>query len=132
MACIIISTLAVLLGSAINAADIDQYGQEVPMHQHGAPDEDDQDGIPNWYDPNCCNKSDCKPVEAGALDFTVVPDPINSGKTVPGVISKRDGFVYTREQIRRSQDSRYHECMRLQTVRGRETSHYCVYIPWGF
>ena len=26
-------------------------------HEHG------QDGLPDWYDPNCCNKRDCKPVE---------------------------------------------------------------------
>lgn len=126
---LVVGASMVLIGTKAHGQEFDEYGNE--LHQHGTPqDPDDENGIPNWYDSNCCNKKDCKPVETGALDFVMTLDTRSPGKEsglmVPGVKSTRDGYVYTHDQIRKSQDSRWHECV------NQSGYHYCVYVPWGF
>lgn len=92
-------------------------------HLHGS------DGIPDWYDTDCCNLQDCKPVD----DETITFGKSESG--APVVIyteAERPGykggvlrvFVYEKSRWRTSKDERYHACHRGDTV-------YCVYIRPG-
>lgn len=79
-------------------------------HKHGIT-------VPDWYDPECCNLKDCRPVEDETIDFS---------NNAFGPI-----LVYTKENIkldfpksrwRNSKDEHYHVCYRGDVV-------YCAYLP---
>ena len=108
-------TILCLAAAAVADDDIDD-------HVH------DMDSLPGWYDPNCCNQRDCRPLrddEKDRLDFTVVVDPWDASRTTPGVLDRTSGYVFTHAQLRKSQDGRFHVCV---TQSGQ---HICVYIPYG-
>jgi hypothetical protein len=70
----------------------------------------------DWYAPQCCNGSDCKPVPASEveeLDWSHVRDLVT-------------GQVLTGDKIKTSQDGRWHVCNR-GGVRTNETL--CIYRP---
>lgn len=90
-------------------------------HEHGV------DGLPDWYDPRCCNQQDCRPEPEENFDYVLGPD----GK--PGVLYKPTGNVFQDTRVLPSQDERYHVCTRVVSA-GTENeyiAHYCVYIPGG-
>lgn len=70
------------------------YAQE---HEHG------KDGLPDWYDPACCNQRDCRPVKDEDVEFANIDGPIARYKPT--------GNVFYQSQFRRSQDERYHVCI---------------------
>lgn len=78
-------------------------------HNHGI-------NVPDWYDPDCCNLQDCRPVLDKDVDFST--DELNQ----PVVRYKE--LIYNKSRWRRSKDERYHACFRGETV-------YCIYIPTG-
>lgn len=67
-------------------------------HEHG------QDGLPDWYDPSCCNKRDCKPVNDSDIVFEQF-----EGQPVARYVPT--GNRFQRNQFRQSQDERYHVCI---------------------
>lgn len=67
-------------------------------HDHG------QNGLPDWYDPSCCNQRDCRPVKDEDIEF----DTLNGGIVAR---HKPTGSVFTRDRFRQSQDERYHVCI---------------------
>lgn len=71
-------------------------GQE---HEHGV------GGLPDWYDPSCCNRSDCRPVPDADIEFSILPGG--------GLVArhKPTGNIFNQNQFKRSQDERYHVCI---------------------
>ena len=72
----------------------------------------------DWYAPQCCNGSDCKPVDASEveeLDWEHVRDRVT-------------GQILTGNKIKQSQDGGWHVCNR-GGVRTNETL--CIYRPVG-
>lgn len=72
--------------------------------------------VPDWYDLDCCSKSDCHPVETKEVDFSIdkFAQPVATYKTL----------TYDKSRWRKSKDERYHACFRGDIV-------YCIYIPIG-
>ena len=68
------------------------------LHQHGV------DGIPDWYDPACCNQRDCRPVKDDEIEFSNM-----GGQLVAR--HKPTGAIFTRDRFKVSQDERYHVCI---------------------
>jgi hypothetical protein len=108
MKCILIAMATTVVGSLSGNA------QE---HQHGA------DGIPDWYDSDCCDKRHCHPVDDSEIAFEY-----NTVKDSPVVIYTPSGsnlpVEYIKSRWRKSQDERYHACH-------SGTYGYCVYIRAG-
>lgn len=67
-------------------------------HDHG------QGSLPDWYDPGCCNRRDCKPVADEDVEFGV-NEHGNFARYKP------NGHVFYRDQFKPSQDERYHVCI---------------------
>lgn len=88
-------------------------------HNHGS------DGIPTWYDADCCHQRDCTPVEDSTIQFgmSVAGKPVVI-YTEPGSAGDSKTFVYEKERWRWSKDERYHACR-------RGVSPLCVYIRPG-
>lgn len=99
------------LGILIRAA----HGQE---HQHGV------DGLPDWYDPGCCNQQDCRPVPDDELGFGL------NASGEPIVWHRPTGLEFTKNKWRNSQDERYHVCFRPWES-GDGFTGYCVYLRAG-
>lgn len=85
---VLLSTLALLRTAA---------AQE--PHIHG-------ENVPDWYDPSCCNRKDCKPVNNDA-DIEFGGDGIDN----VWVIYKPTGNTFYKYQFKKSQDERYHVCI---------------------
>ncbi len=81
-------------------------------HDHG------KNGIPDWYDPNCCNVRDCRPVEDSTIEFAML-----NGQDI--VRHKPTGAVFRRDQWKISQDERYHVCITTGAM------PLCVYLRSG-
>lgn len=82
-------------------------------HDHGI-------NVPDWYDNDCCNNNDCRPVENNEVDFF-------SDKFAQPIAIYTHGDiirVYDKSRWRKSKDERYHACFRGEIV-------YCIYIPIG-
>lgn len=79
-------------------------------HLHGV------DNIPDWYDPDCCNLRDCRPVENKDVDFGT--DKFNQP------VATYKELTYDKSRWRKSKDERYHACFRGNVA-------YCIYIPIG-
>ena len=60
--------------------------------------------VPDWYDLNCCEKRDCKPVEDKDIEFGIGP----WGKYAR---YKPTGHTFYSYQFKKSQDERYHVCI---------------------
>lgn len=67
-------------------------------HDHG------KGGLPDWYDPGCCNRRDCKPVKDEDVVFEMF-----EGQWVARYVPTGNRFA--RNQFRLSQDERYHVCI---------------------
>lgn len=100
-----IGLVGLLLAAAV-------YAQE---HEHGI------NGLPDWYDADCCNVRDCRPVPDEDIEFGL--DKLGQ----PVVIHKPTGLEFERSRWRTSQDERYHACYRGITV----FTPYCVYLRGG-
>jgi len=87
------------------------WGQE---HSHGV------DGIPDWYDPSCCNKQDCRPVKDSDIVFEQF-----EGQPVARYVPT--GNRFQRNQFRQSQDERYHVCIQP----GFDGASLCFYDRTG-
>ena len=87
------------------------FAEEHHEHQHGV------NGIPDWYDPACCNRRDCRPVE----DSNDIEPFLDGG--APAIRYKPTGNVFVKAQFRKSQDERFHVCISATGY------SYCVYIP---
>lgn len=72
------------------------FGQE---HEHG------QDGLPDWYDPICCNVRDCKPVLDKDVQFGI---DVNGTAIITYLPT---GNVFYQNQWKQSQDERMHACI---------------------
>ncbi len=69
-------------------------------HDHG------MGGIPDWYDPSCCSKKDCKPVnDDRGVEFGQDADGNSWARYKP------TGNTFYRYQFKTSQDERYHVCI---------------------
>lgn len=69
----------------------------------------------SWYDPYCCNSSDCKPIS---------PDDVLAGPDGYTVLGKYK-VPYLDKSIKPSQDADYHACeFPAGTLR-------CFYVPGG-
>lgn len=91
-------------------------------HDHG------QGGLPDWYDPSCCNQRDCRPVkddkdiefvQLGGSDFV---------RHLP------TGLLFQRSQWKVSQDERYHVWIHNDNAEGVDNvplRPLCVYIRAG-
>jgi len=68
-------------------------------HEHGV------DGLPDWYDPTCCNQRDCRPVPDSDIEFSTLPGG--------GIVAryKPTGNIFTQDRFKLSQDERYHVCI---------------------
>lgn len=90
-------------------------------HEHGVGD------IPDWYDPACCNKQDCRPVPDEEVEFFSGDDGKGALRHLPS------GLVFPAAKWRPSQDERYHVCFR--NVNGDQFDPYwivyCAYIRAG-
>lgn len=90
-------------------------------HNHG------EDGIPDWYDSDCCNRKDCHPVPDTQIDFDI--DELGN----PVVVHRYDPnslpIIYERTQWRQSKDDRYHACY-YRSEKG-DITRYCVYLRAG-
>ena len=71
-------------------------------HNHG------QDGLPDWYDPACCDQRDCKPVKDEDVEFGVLPGGGRFARYKP------TGHIFLQFKI--SQDERYHVCIWNETA----------------
>lgn len=78
-------------------------------HVHGV-------DVPDWYDANCCNQRDCKPV-----DRRDEPEAIMHG-TEPAY--RWHGLIFEKSKFKRSQDERFHVCIQP----GMNTP-LCIYLP---
>jgi len=69
------------------------------LHIHG------ENGLPDWYDPSCCNIQDCRPAKDEDITFDVLPGG--------GIIArfKPTGNIFLQSQFKKSQDERYHVCI---------------------
>lgn len=76
--------------------------------------------VPDWYDYDCCNRADCRPVETKDVDF--MTDKF--AKPVATYTHESVVLVYDKSRWRKSKDERYHACYRGEIV-------YCIYIPIG-
>lgn len=85
----ILSTIAALYSIPVLAQE---------PHVHGGE-------IPDWYDPACCSKRDCKPVDDTDIEFG--SDQL--GNTYARY--KPTGHIFHKNQFRLSQDERYHVCI---------------------
>ncbi len=89
-------------------------------HRHGVT-------VPDWYDKNCCNQRDCRPVgpdEPAPVPFIAPP---HYGYPLGGAAYRWASptgveLVFYRSQFKASQDERYHVC-----YNGPIT--YCIYVP---
>lgn len=89
-------------------------------HEHGAND------LPDWYDPQCCNLQDCRPVPDSELSFGMLDG-------APVVYHQPSGAIFQKEKWKVSQDERYHVCVRIVNP-GTENQYlgvYCVYLRAG-
>lgn len=100
--------LAVLISSA--------KSQE---HEHG------KDGVPTWYDADCCDYKDCRPVPDDEVE-EVAPDKW---------LHKPTGLTYENEgtwrRVRDTKDGRFHVCFAPELNRGEWTGgyvRYCIYV----
>lgn len=102
-AIVLLSILALIYMSTPARATDDPA--EIPADQHGD-HRHGEDGIPDWYDSNCCNKHDCHPVEDGTITFQ--QDELGA----PIVVYTVNGvnLVYSKTQWRVSKDERFHAC----------------------
>jgi hypothetical protein len=108
-------SIALLLALALAFYAYQAAAQE---HEHGTK------GIPNWYDTDCCNKNDCRPVLDKDVGFG--RDELNN----PIVTYKDHDHTlnYEKARWRRSQDERYHACFRV-SVPSMYYTIYCIYLP---
>lgn len=99
------SIIALALAWATAAYGQDRTVEDYSMvqHDHG------QNGLPDWYDPGCCNQRDCKPVKDEDIEF--VPEVQFGTVLGPAVRYKPTGNLFPMYQWRRSQDERYHVCI---------------------
>lgn len=84
-------------------------------HEHGV------EGLPDWYDPSCCNQQDCRPEPNENFDYVLALDEAD-GLVKPGVLYKPDNHVFfatmvnnlgqtvSTNKVKASQDERYHVC----------------------
>jgi len=88
-------------------------------HVHGST-------VPDWYDPGCCNNSDCRPVKDEDVEYGEDKngDPIvrfyRNGRSDENRV-----ITYTKNQFRTSQDERLHACWVADTG-------WCFYIRGGY
>lgn len=89
------------------------YQSVAQEHEHGGT-------LPDWYDLDCCNLRDCRPVLDKEVDF------LDDKFAQPIAIYTSGDIIRVFEKFRwrRSKDERYHTCFRGETV-------YCIYIPIG-
>lgn len=94
------------------------YAFSQPLHTHGT-------DVPDWYDPQCCNQQDCRPVPQEDVDYVLTPEG-------PGVLYKPTGYIFLSKygKVKASQDERYHVCLRYDDNQV-PLAHYCAYIPGG-
>ena len=78
-------------------------------HEHG------QNGVVDWYDPSCCSRRDCKPVDDADIEFTIFEGQVAARH-------KPTGNIFLRHQFRPSQDERYHVC--INTASGASLCFY--------
>lgn len=73
--------------------------------------------VPDWYDPDCCDRRDCFPVEDSKdLEFLQLGG-------IPAIRYKKTYmFMQNSTKWRKSQDERFHVCI-------YNTTPLCVYIP---
>ena len=108
-------TVALLVGIAIIFLSVICFAQE-HQHEHGV-------NVPDWYDPACCNRRDCFPIEQKDekdLEF-------GQFGTEPVIKYLPTGSVFTKDKFRKSKDERFHVCL-YRGEDGRYTN-YCIYIP---
>lgn len=86
-------------------------------HEHGVT-------VPDWYDPDCCNLKDCRPVPEEDIEFAIM-----GGE--PVVIHKPTGLWFPKSKWRPSQDERYHVCYIEDSADGDDSVGYCAYLPGG-
>lgn len=86
-------------------------------HAQNAPHEHGKDGLPDWYDPSCCNLQDCRPVEnqRDIQPMILLHEPVLRYKPTGSVFPKRLWKV--------SKDERYHVCIYS------DGTPICIYIP---
>lgn len=91
-------------------------------HEHGV------NGIPTWYEPNCCSLNDCKPVEDNDIDFGLDEQglPIAIYKPTGNAFPLRNLDGTRSYQHRNSQDERYHVCINPNTG-----ASLCFYNKFG-
>lgn len=107
LGCIIaLSAMVMLVTSA--------HPQPVILHEHGG-------DIPDWYDADCCNLQDCRPVADNEVDFGL------NSLGQPIVIHKPTGLEFTKDRWRISKDERFHVCYRGTSV----YTGFCVYLRGG-
>lgn len=85
-------------------------------HQHGV-------NVPDWYDSDCCDLQDCRPVP----DTDVEEIDHNVFLHKPTGLEFRD--TAANKVVRQSKDGRFHVCYR-GTSRGNYIG-YCIYIIQG-
>ena len=117
--------------------------QEMP-HIHGVT-------VPDWYDADCCNNKDCHLLEApdkieivGDVGYTEHDEDEGTDRPVKVFLYRNtrpaDGAraYYRKDQLRASQDERYHVCHSStpyprQELGGTQMENivngYCLYVP---
>jgi len=101
-----IAFAAVVIMLAVPAA-----GQD---HNHGTT-------VPDWYDTDCCNLQDCRPIDAKDVEFGF------NGLGNPVVMYQPIKIEFTKDRWRKSKDERYHACFRGNQDAGWTV--YCIYLP---
>jgi hypothetical protein len=77
----------------------------------------------DWYPRECCNESDCVPVDSAAWFV-----PAEGAKPQLVVTSKRGSAVIPEDfPVRHSKDSRMHVCMRLNEFGTWDVM--CLFVP---
>ena len=71
--------------------------------------------VPDWYDKDCCDNRDCRPVAKHDE-----PEAIMHGNE-PAY--RFHGLIFIRKQFRKSQDERFHVCIRPTGL------PLCIYLP---
>lgn len=94
--------------------------QATSPHSHGV-------DVPDWYDPDCCNTQDCRPVPDEEIAFGVN----EFGEAVVIHLPTKLAFPKFNANKtllwRTSKDERYHVCFRGTTV----FTGFCVYLRAG-
>ena len=118
----VITALCAAVLIALFGFSVFSRAQAQENHIHGA------DGIPDWYDSDCCNLRDCHPVEDSTIDFAL--DEAGRPVVIHTYDTNQVPIVYDQRQWRKSKDERFHACYYRSPTNG-EVTRYCVYLRAG-